>query len=912
MRHLLTVEVTQPKANDRYRYDGQSTYLSGPVATAPDGQVGFPAATYRIFYDAESAGEEYGFEFVVSDSGNLQIGEPFKRDPTDENYTPTPDLRAVTAQGNDTSLPVLTGGYMAYAFPDTIDASHVLVKTRVEYKGQMVDGVSSLSIERLSELLSGNAVADYEIIAHYEPVPVDTTADYEIIAHYEPDPTQAGNLAPGKPTSVSIAKVGTGTDAVMIWRLADGRETRVEVQVKNADGTWGAEASLAARSQSTNISQIGYAVTKTYRVRATNSYGVSPWSDEVSVRFNTFIYDVFLGGEGQPPVRLGGLTNNSQAQLPATNANIGVLIRDHTVNVPTREDYDRIALYVELADGSWHGWKIPDINAGPSVLPAWIFPRPGGTDVLTGKITVKVELYLGTVLVDQQSVTVTLVDVPTKPLAPSALRASRTNAVVSLNWVVNATNADYQRVEFKPQGGEWQKLVDLLGGDTGFSTPDLKVNGAGVTYLFRVLAGNKQGESDYSNEATLTPETPANRPPVMPALADQSATVGLAFAYSLPAIGDPDGDAVTIALTGLGQGLAYDAGAKKISGTPSASGILTVTVTATDSHGASSVGSLRITIGVPANRAPVAPAVIDRLSYRGTAITIVLPAFTDPDGDGLTYAMPSGLPPGLAFTASTRTVSGTPTGSGSADVAYTMQYAATDTKGATTMASFYWTIRAPQVLPPVAPALPTLNLGADAPYFETVLPAFTDPQNQTLTYSLTDMPEGLSFEAATRKVSGYAETSGQIGATYSATNTSGLTTSATQLFMISLPTITQVRGRLRSLGGTDWVLEAEVTISQRGLIRHHTDRLRNRSPYYADALALLNSTTTIIEIYSNKSTNPGTGTYAQPPGGVSNYYLHLQVARNPATYAVYGFWLENYYDWTVASKTEPLPPLAES
>ncbi|MEZ0485444.1 putative Ig domain-containing protein [Fibrella aquatica] len=814
-----------------------------------------------------------------------------------------PDLEAIMRRGNVSSRIAIVAGVKVRVFPTVTSAEYLLCERTAS------DGLKEVVKIALADLTigGGSVTPDLAIIAHYEPVPVDTTPDLEIIAHYEPAPVAVGDV-PGKPTNVQLTKVGAATDAVLTWRLADQTETSVEYRLLNADGSWGTPASLAARVQSMNVPAIGYGITRTYQVRGVNTHGQGPWSDPASVRFQTFLFDFALFGEGQPPVRLATLSAGSQAQLPAGGANLGVTVRDRNGNVPTTLDYDRMALYVTLPTGQTVGWDA-DVNAGPGEAPRWAFPRPGGITLVPGQHTVQAVLSLGeNNPVATASVSVQLTAVPTKPLPASALRAARTNAVVRLDWSVNATNANYQRVEFRAGSGSWEKLVDLGPAETTFSTPDGRVNAAGQTYSFQIITGNTQGESGPSNTAVLSPDAQPNRPPIMPTFPNQSAQVGTAFSYQLPVIGDPDGDSVTIVLTGLTGGLSYTASNRTVSGTPTATGAVIATVTATDALGASAVGTLRIDVAAQPNRVPVAPVIADRSSVGGAALSVTLPAFSDPDGDALTYSI-NGLPQGLSFDPVTRVVSGTPN-AGSETYIRTISYGAVDGRGGSAVAAFNWSITPPAAQPPVAPALPLLTLVADVVYFETILPAFSDPGGLALTYTLTGIPEGLAFDPLTRKLSGYAEVSGQLSLTYSARNTANLASSASQVLRITFPTITQVRGRLYSLGGRDWQLDIEITTTQAGIVFREVSSQRNRlyTISSAEDAQLAGGTTSVTEAYSSKSTNPGTDTYPTPPLGAGNRYLHVMVARDPASYAVYGFSLENYYNWTTAYPSAPLPP----
>jgi hypothetical protein len=104
--------------------------------------------------------------------------------------------------------------------------------------------------------------------------------------------------------------------------------------------------------------------------------------------------------------------------------------------------------------------------------------------------------------------------------------------------------------------------------------------GATTTYRYNWLAGC---------EGTTPPVDPVNTPPVVSPIPAQTATVGQLFSYGIPGGTFTDAQTPTqlvLSVTGLPTGLVFTAPAT-ISGTPSVSGITTVTVTATDPGGLS-------------------------------------------------------------------------------------------------------------------------------------------------------------------------------------------------------------------------------------------------------------------------------------------------------------------------------------
>ena len=97
----------------------------------------------------------------------------------------------------------------------------------------------------------------------------------------------------------------------------------------------------------------------------------------------------------------------------------------------------------------------------------------------------------------------------------------------------------------------------------------------------------------------------------------------------------------------------------------------------------------------PANNPPQPPTVAALSAQQGVAYSATLPAFTDPDGETLTYGL-SPVPTGLGFNPASRVLSGTPTVNGT----FTLTYTATDPRGGTGSTPVTLTIQPPATQPP--------------------------------------------------------------------------------------------------------------------------------------------------------------------------------------------------------------------
>ena len=200
------------------------------------------------------------------------------------------------------------------------------------------------------------------------------------------------------------------------------------------------------------------------------------------------------------------------------------------------------------------------------------------------------------------------------------------------------------------------------------------------------------------------------------------------------------------------------------------------------------VGTADITLkdtgagGVPSF---AADAAINAQTYVvGRAIAAwVLPEASGGDGE-LTYSV-SALPAGLEFAAATRTLGGTPTAATDGAVAVT--YTATDDDGDTTTLTFTIAIPAEGTVPVFA-ADASIN---DQTYtVGTTIAAWVLPEasggDGELTYSVSALPAGLEFAAATRTLGGTptAATDGAVAVTYTATDDNSAT--ATLTFSITV------------------------------------------------------------------------------------------------------------------------------
>ena len=161
----------------------------------------------------------------------------------------------------------------------------------------------------------------------------------------------------------------------------------------------------------------------------------------------------------------------------------------------------------------------------------------------------------------------------------------------------------------------------------------------------------------------------------------------------------------------------------------------------------------------------------------------VLPEASGGDGE-LMYSV-STLPAGLEFDAVSRTLAGTPTEA--SDGALTVTYTVTDNDDDTAALAFTITVATAGTVPVFAAgaAIANQTYTVDVAIADLVLPEALGGDGE-LTYSVSALPAGLEFDAATRTLGGTptAATDGAVEVTYTVTDANSAT--ATLTFTITV------------------------------------------------------------------------------------------------------------------------------
>jgi hypothetical protein len=212
-------------------------------------------------------------------------------------------------------------------------------------------------------------------------------------------------------------------------------------------------------------------------------------------------------------------------------------------------------------------------------------------------------------------------------------------------------------------------------------------------HSFEVRASDRDLLTDptpASRNWVIATTLPINQAPVTSGIASRGHAEGAEVYVDVSAaFSDPDGDALTLSTDSvLPQGLDFQAGVFQGTFSFASDGVYPIVITASDGKGGTVDATFNWTI-TDTNRTPTTSGIANQNLAEGAEVTLdVRPAFSDPDGDGLTLDTSSALPDGLVF--SSGVFSGTL--SYASEGVYPITVTANDGKGGNAATAFTWTV----------------------------------------------------------------------------------------------------------------------------------------------------------------------------------------------------------------------------
>ncbi|WP_213879329.1 Ig-like domain-containing protein [Pseudomonas sp. dw_358] len=426
-----------------------------------------------------------------------------------------------------------------------------------------------------------------------------------------------------------------------------------------------------------------------------------------------------------------------------TSANVNLNTSEDTVLNGTlvANDPDGDALTFSLTQGAAHGSVTVNADGTFRYQPAANF---NGSDSFTYQVR---DADGSTVTA---TATVTVSPVNDAPQAQNDVATTAEDTPVVINVLANDSDVDGDSLSVTAASAAHGSVVINANGTLTY-TPNADYNGTDtIAYTVR-----DPGGLTSSANVTVT-ITPVNDAPVSTPLsavsANDSATLNIATASHFS---DVDGDTLSYSVSGLPAGLSLNPVTGLITGTLGSSasqggvnhdGQYSINVTANDGHGASTSQTFVLSVGNPAPTTSASTFATNE----DTAVSGQLQA-NDVDGDSLTFSASQGPSHGNLVLNANGSFTYTPAANYNGSDSFT--YQVRDADGALASAVVTLAIAAVNDAPTSTPvgnqsandsATVSINAGGH----------FNDVDGDTLSFTASTLPAGLSIDAASGIISG--------------------------------------------------------------------------------------------------------------------------------------------------------------
>ena len=379
-----------------------------------------------------------------------------------------------------------------------------------------------------------------------------------------------------------------------------------------------------------------------------------------------------------------------------------------------------------------------------------LFGTPGNSDVGTSaEIEIGVSDGTTRAIIGPFRITVNPPATP-PPVAPPTIAGTPAATVTAgqpYSFQPMVTNPGGSTLSFtivnRPAWGTFSTATGALSG-----TPTTTNEGTFANILISVSDGHTTASLPAFS---IQVQAPANNAPTISGTPAPTVVAGNQYAFT-PAAADPDGHALTFSILNAPSWASFSASTGQLSGSPPTADVgvfSNIVITASDGTLTASLPAFSIQVLAAANDTPTISGIPPTSVVAGSNYSFK-PSATDPAGKVLTFSIQA-MPPWATFSASTGALTGTPT---SANIGTFTGIVIAVSDGTLTAAlpAFSIQVQPPPDHAPVIGGTPSTNVVAGASYSFT--PTASDPDGDTLTFSIANQPSWATFSSRTGQLSG--------------------------------------------------------------------------------------------------------------------------------------------------------------
>ena len=354
------------------------------------------------------------------------------------------------------------------------------------------------------------------------------------------------------------------------------------------------------------------------------------------------------------------------------------------------------------------------------------------------------------------SITVTA---PTTNRAPTISGTPSTAATQGTAYTFQPTAADADSdpltfvIANRPTWATFNVNTGLLQGTPGATN---------VGVFNNIVISVSDGKASTPLPAFAITVASSNTPPVISGTPPTTATVGTQYTFTPTASDANAGTTLAFTITNKPTWATFSTTTGRLQGTPATANIgaaANITIKVTDGQDTAQLPAFTITVSAAPNRPPTISGTPGTTVTQGSAYAFT-PTASDPDGNTLTFSV-ANKPAWATFSTSTGALSGTP-GAGNIGATTGIVISVSDGTVSASLPAFTLTVSAQQNRAPTISGTPGTAVMQGSAYAFT--PTASDPDGNTLTFSITNKPGWAAFNTSTGALSGTPAV-GDVGAT---------------------------------------------------------------------------------------------------------------------------------------------------